>query len=55
MSFEEYIGKRILILDGAMGTMIQRYSLGEEDYRDGILNDCVKELKGNKENYGERL
>lgn len=49
MSFEEYIGKRILILDGAMGTMIQRYSLGEEDYRDGILDDCVKELKGNNE------
>ncbi|MBQ2966267.1 MAG: homocysteine S-methyltransferase family protein, partial [Bacteroidales bacterium] len=49
MSFEEYIGKRILILDGAMGTMIQRYSLGEEDYRDGILDDCVKELKGNND------
>ncbi len=49
MSFEEYIGKRILILDGAMGTMIQRYSLGEEDYRDGILDNCVKELKGNNE------
>ncbi len=29
----ELLSKRILILDGAMGTMIQRYKLTEEDYR----------------------
>ena len=39
----------ILILDGAMGTMIQRYGLTEEDYRGGKLSACRKELKGNSE------
>ena len=39
----------ILILDGAMGTMIQRYGLTEEDYRGGKLSACTKELKGNSE------
>ena len=40
---------RILILDGAMGTMIQRYGLTEEDYRKGPFSGCTKELKGNNE------
>ena len=40
---------RILILDGAMGTMIQRYGLTEADYRSGELSGCAKELKGNSE------
>ena len=40
---------RILILDGAMGTMIQRYGLTEEDYRSGAFEECVKELRGNNE------
>ena len=40
---------KILILDGAMGTMIQRYGLTEADYRSGELSDCAKELKGNNE------
>ena len=40
---------RILILDGAMGTMIQRYGLTEEDYRNGPFSGCAKELKGNNE------
>ena len=39
----------ILILDGAMGTMIQRYGLTENDYRAGKLSQCTKELKGNSE------
>ena len=38
-----------MILDGAMGTMIQRYGLTEEDYRGGKLSQCEKELKGNSE------
>ena len=41
--------ERILILDGAMGTMIQRYGLTEADYREGCLSSCPKELKGNNE------
>ena len=40
---------RILILDGAMGTMIQRYGLTEEDYRGSTFTGCSKELKGNNE------
>ena len=31
--FEQLLSERILVLDGAMGTMIQRYSPTEEDYR----------------------
>ena len=41
--------ERILILDGAMGTMIQRYVLTEEDYRSGVFQACSKELRGNNE------
>lgn len=41
--------KRILILDGAMGTMIQRYKLSEEDFRTAELKDHPKPLKGNND------
>ncbi len=41
--------KRILILDGAMGTMIQRYMLMEADYRGERFKDHSKDLKGNNE------
>lgn len=40
---------RILILDGATGTMLQRFSLGEEDFHSGPFSGCRKELKGNNE------
>ena len=40
---------RILILDGAMGTMIQRYGLAENDYHGGPFSGCGKELSGNSE------
>ncbi len=49
MSIEDAIKDKILILDGAMGTMIQRYSLTEEDYRGDVFAGCIKELKGNNE------
>lgn len=42
----ELLAKRILILDGAMGTMIQRYKLTEDDYRGGI-NGRFADFKGN--------
>lgn len=45
----QQISKRILILDGAMGTMIQRYSLTEEDFRTPELADHPKPLKGNND------
>jgi len=41
--------ERILVLDGAMGTMIQRYKLGEADYRGSRFADHPKDLKGNNE------
>ncbi|MBP5590152.1 MAG: methionine synthase, partial [Bacteroidales bacterium] len=48
-NFEELIRQKILILDGAMGTMIQSYGLQEEDYRGAILKNHPKELKGNND------
>ncbi|MDV6237673.1 methionine synthase [Leptospira ellisii] len=41
--------KRILVIDGAMGTMIQRFGLQEEDFRGNILKDHPHSLKGNNE------
>ncbi len=41
--------ERIVILDGAMGTMIQQYKLGEADYRGERFRDHPKDLKGNNE------
>jgi 5-methyltetrahydrofolate--homocysteine methyltransferase len=41
--------QRIVILDGAMGTAIQRYKLGEADYRGTRFADHPKDLKGNNE------
>lgn len=43
------LGKRILILDGAMGTMIQRYNFTEEDYRGERFKDWKSPLKGNND------
>ncbi|MBU1097754.1 MAG: methionine synthase [Bacteroidetes bacterium] len=40
---------RILLLDGAMGTMIQRHKLGEEDYRGEKFRSHHKDLKGNND------
>jgi 5-methyltetrahydrofolate--homocysteine methyltransferase len=41
--------QRIAIIDGAMGTMIQRYKLGEADFRNDALKDHPKDLKGNND------
>ncbi len=41
--------QRILILDGAMGTMVQRYKLTEADYRGERFKDWPKDLKGNND------
>jgi 5-methyltetrahydrofolate--homocysteine methyltransferase len=45
----ELLQKRILILDGAMGTMIQRYKLTEADYRGERFKDFPHDLKGNND------
>jgi 5-methyltetrahydrofolate--homocysteine methyltransferase len=41
--------KRILIIDGAMGTMIQQYGLKEEDYRGERFKNWASDLKGNND------
>ena len=40
---------RILIIDGAMGTMIQRYKLQEEDYRGERFSNWPSDVKGNND------
>ena len=45
----ETLRKRIVLLDGAMGTMIQRYKLKEEDYRGERLADHPRSLKNNND------
>lgn len=41
--------QRILILDGAMGTALQRYQLEEPDFRGDLFQDATAELKGNND------
>ena len=45
----DILRQRIVILDGAMGTMIQRAKLSEADYRGARFADHPKDLKGNNE------
>ncbi len=45
----EILKERILVLDGAMGTMIQRHKLEEEDFRKGWFEDHESPLKGNND------
>jgi len=45
----EAIQKRILVLDGAMGTMLQRYNFSEEDFRGERFKDYPSSLKGNND------
>lgn len=40
---------RVLVLDGAMGTMIQQYRLSEEDFRGNIFQDFPYDLRGNND------
>lgn len=49
MKIEDILKERILILDGAMGTMIQRHKLEEADFRGEILKDHPHPLKGNND------
>ena len=43
------LSERILVIDGAMGTMIQRYNLTEEDFRGERFKDYPNDLKGNND------
>ena len=48
-NIEKAIKERILILDGAMGTMLQRYNFSEEDFRGERFKDFPHSLKGNND------
>ncbi len=49
MRLQDIIKERILILDGAMGTMIQRYGLDETDFRGARFSDFDGQMKGNND------
>jgi 5-methyltetrahydrofolate--homocysteine methyltransferase len=49
MTIEEVIKERILILDGAMGTMIQAYHLTEDDFRGADFKLAEGQMKGNND------
>ena len=46
---EQLVQERVLLLDGAMGTMIQQYNLTEEDFRGDFLGHVEGQLKGNND------
>lgn len=48
-TIQEAIKNRILVLDGAMGTMLQRYNFSEEDFRGERFKDFPHSLKGNND------
>jgi 5-methyltetrahydrofolate--homocysteine methyltransferase len=48
-NIKDELKKRILIIDGAMGTMIQRYKLEEADYRGDRFKDWHTDVKGNND------
>ena len=48
-NIKDELKKRILIIDGAMGTMIQRHKLSEEDYRGTRFKDWHTDVKGNND------
>ena len=46
---KQELDKRIMIIDGAMGTMIQKHRLSEADYRGSVFQHWHKEIKGNND------
>ena len=48
-NIQKAIKERILVLDGAMGTMLQRYNFSEEDFRGERFKDFAHSLKGNND------
>lgn len=49
MSLKEILNQRILVIDGAMGTMIQQYKLSEADFRGSRFKNSPNDLKGNND------
>ena len=48
-TIQELVRQRILILDGALGTMIQKYNLTEEEFRGGRFVEQLGQMKGNND------
>src|SRR5258705_8160301 len=48
-ALEDALKQRILVLDGAMGTMVQRYNLTEAQFRGERFRDFGKDLRGNND------
>jgi 5-methyltetrahydrofolate--homocysteine methyltransferase len=48
-SIQDLLRERILVIDGAMGTMIQGYGLSEDDYRGDAFAEHDRDLKGNSD------
>jgi len=48
-TFQELSEEKIIVLDGAMGTMIQRYTLTEADFRGELLKNHAHDLRGNND------
>ncbi|MCW8823031.1 MAG: homocysteine S-methyltransferase family protein, partial [Ignavibacteriaceae bacterium] len=48
-TFKKLLAERILVLDGAMGTMIQHHNLSEEDFRGERFKNHTHDLKGNND------
>ena len=51
-ALKDLLSQRIVILDGAMGTMIQQHKLEETDYRGQRFADWPSDLKGNNDLLG---
>jgi 5-methyltetrahydrofolate--homocysteine methyltransferase len=49
MNIQDHLRERILIIDGAMGTMIQKHKLSEADYRGERFADFGHALQGNND------
>jgi 5-methyltetrahydrofolate--homocysteine methyltransferase len=49
VDIKDILRERIMVLDGAMGTMIQRYKLEEKDFRGEVLKNHPHPLKGNND------
>ena len=54
MTIKEAVQQRILVLDGAMGTMIQAYKFEEADYRGERFESYPHSLKGNNDLWSSR-
>jgi len=48
-AIKKELENRILVIDGAMGTMIQRHRLAENDYRGDRFKDWASDIKGNND------